>query len=253
MTMRSIAVMLVVLTAFAALGGPAVAMTPFVSFTSSDLRTSIDIPFFQNPDGTYQVDNWQYSTSEYSVQLSALLDPDPSIAYGIAVSDFGAPSTFSFAFSTPIVAVSAPNTVQASIVGGLTDFTGDGVSLTPTGSKVQVSEVGSPLTNMGVDVGDGLTVGTGAAGALYTYGAFATVPTAGPGPGPWTTLQQSVSFTLSGGSDVAVLTGFASIEPGSPRPVPEPTSLALMAGGLVSLAALVRKRRAGQKSGSTIA
>ncbi len=253
--MRTAGVVLAVVASFAAVSSCVAAMMPYVSFSSNDLRTSIEIPFRLDSDGKYRVDNWEYSTEEYSVQVSALLDPDPSIAYAIGVTDLGAPSGFSFIFGTPIVAVGSPNAVSGSIVGGLTDFTGDGVSLTPLFSKVQASEVGFPLTSTGVDVGDAVTAGAGSPGALYTYGAFSSGSISGPGPGPWTWLQMSSSFMLSGGSDSAALTGFTSIDPGPPRPpVPEPTSLALVAGGLLSMAIMgAKRRRAGKRSSPRVA
>lgn len=181
-------------------------------------------------------------TADYLITLSGLMDPDPSIAYGLAVTDFGAPSSFAFIFSTPIVPVGTPNVVDASIVGGLTDFTGDGASITPTLldmdgdtiAEVQVAEVFGPLTNMGVDVGPSLVVGAGPAGALTSYGSHTFGPIAGPGPGPWTGLQTTTAFSLSGGGDIVSLTGFAQIV------IPEPASMGLMGLGLMML---IRRNR----------
>jgi len=161
--------------------------------------------------GVYEIENFSIKTADYEITLSALLDPDPSIAYAIGVIDFGAPSTFGFLFLTPIVSTASPNLVEASIVGGLTDFTGDGVSLTPIGAFTQVSSVGAPLTGMGVDVGLAASYPAGNPGANYTYGSFAAGPLAGPSPGPWTLLQTIANFQLSGNGDGAALTGFASI------------------------------------------
>lgn len=175
---------------------------------------------------------WFLETDEFQVQLTGFLNPDPSIAYGIAVLDFGAPSVFGFLFGTPIVATGSPNIVNGSIVGGLTDFTGDGVSLTPTGAFTQTSSVSFPLTGMGVDVGGAFSAPPGAPGALYAYGPFAAGPILGPGPGPWTFMSVSAGFSLSGGGDIASLTGFASVEEGGIPTVPEPATLTLIAAGL---------------------
>jgi len=149
-------------------------------------------------------------TPGFSITISGNLDSDPSISYAIGVTDFGAPSIFGFLFGTPIVPTGPATTVTASIVGGLTDFTGDGVSLSPTAAKVQTSSVGFPITPMGVDVGDPAVHGPGAPGALYPYGSFADGPDPGPS-GMWTFLSTSSTFSLTGGGDSAALTGFASV------------------------------------------
>ena len=223
--------------------GSASAMAPFIGFLGEGQREFVEIPWYTDDDGLYRVDNWDYTTSEFSVRLhDVAMDPDPSIAYALAVTDFGAPTTFTFLFGLPIVPTASPNLVHASVEGELIDATGDGVSLTPTGSHLQVSEVGSPSTNMGVDVGAAFSAEQGRPGALYSYGAYSAGPIAGPGPGPWTWLQTTVSFALSGGDDVASFTGFASINEAT-APVPEPTSLLLLSGGLIAAALVVRRRR----------
>jgi hypothetical protein len=182
-------------------------------------------------------------TDEFSVELTGFLNPDPSIAYGIAVVDFGAPSVFGFSFGTPITPVGSPNTVNGSIVGGLTDFSGNGVSMTPTGAFLQSASVGFPLTSMGVDVGPAFLAPAGPPGAFHTYGPFAAGPFLGPGPGPWTFLTVSAGFALSGDSDVAALTGFASIDESGTTPVPEPTTLTLVVMGVGTALLRRRKRR----------
>ncbi len=222
------------------------AVLPFISvWADNGLRDLIEVPWYEDENGIYRVDNFFYETSEFSLNIfDTYMDPDPVIAWGIAVTDFGAPSSFAFLFSTPTVPVSGNNTVEASIVGGLTDFTGDGVSLTPTvGTDVQHSFVGNPMTPMGVDVGSAYSTGPGIPGSLYNYGAFMAGPIAGPGPGPWTQLQANVDFGLSGNGDIAVLTGYASIVDNAP-PIPEPATLLLLGGGLAGAGLLRRRKKA---------
>jgi hypothetical protein len=185
----------------------------------------------------------------YRVVISGLMDPDPYISWGVAITDFGTPSTFSYVFVNSIVPTGSPNVVTGSISGGLTDSTGDGVWITPAAvlgdpdgdaiAELAVNEVGfggPPVyTNMGVDVGSAVSFGPGVPGANYTYGPFNTGPFAGP-VGVWTSLQSRVSFTMSGGGDVVSLTGYASI-------VPEPSTIALVTIGAMSVLGRLALRR----------
>lgn len=163
-------------------------------------------------------------------------DAGATLAYGIAVLDAGAASSFAFTFSMPITLDPGATTIVSSIVGGMTDFTGNGVGVSPfVFPTLQRSWVGAPDTDLGVDVGGAVSFGAGPSGSLYNYGAFATGPIAGPDLSSYTTLSVGLAFTASGDNDVIVLTGFTDIVV-----VPAPASMALLAGvGLVS-----RRRRA---------
>ena len=178
-------------------------------------------------------------TDEFMIQLDGFLDPDPSIAYGIAVTDYGAPSVFGFLFFTPIVPTGPGTVVNGSLVGGFTDMTGDGVSITPTGALVQTSDLHFPATAMGVDVGPAFAAPAGPAGALYPYGAFSSGVIPGP-VGLWTGLSVSAGFGLSGGGDIAVLTGFASVETAA---VPEGSAGWVGGAVLAGICALGRRFR----------
>lgn len=198
----------------------------------------------QAGDPIWVLDDYFLETSDFQLTLHAAFDPDPSIAYGITVTDFGAPTSFSFGFFTPIVPTGSPNDVSAWVVGELLDDRGDGVSLTPTAPWLQVNDLLVPVTNMGVDVGAAASHPAGPAGAIYPYGAYALGPLPGPGPGPWTGLSVNTSFLLSGGNDRFELTGSAIIVESS-GVVPEPGTV--LGAGVLCLgivAGAIRRRRA---------
>lgn len=182
---------------------------------------------------------------EFRAMITGEIDPDPSIAYGLTVTDFGAPSSFSFSVTSPIILGPGPTLTRGSVVGGLTDATGNGVTITPTSAdsdgdgamELQTSSVGLPSANMGVDVGGTVSGGPGPAGSIYTYGSFAAGPLAGPA-GPRTTMTVLAAFSLSGGGDIAALTGFTEI-----TPIPEPSTIALASLLAIGCVGFVRARR----------
>jgi hypothetical protein len=171
---------------------------------------------------------------EWECTIKGSIDPDPAHDFTNTVTDLGAPSMFTFAVTSPMVpAIGFPNSVNASLVGGLTDLTSNGVSVAPVAPNTHllISRVGAPLTSMGVDVGL-------AESGIGTYGPYTAGPIPGPGPGPWTTLDTSLAFTLSGGGDTFVYTLHSEI-------VPEPSTFLLAGiGGLVALGYVIRRRMA---------
>jgi hypothetical protein len=206
---------------------------PFVGVSVDGKQLDIGIKLQPTEKG-WQIPSQTFGGEELGWQftISGNYDTDPSIAYGLAVVDFGAPSAFAFLFGTPIVPVGPGTVVNSSIVGGLTDFAGDGVSITPTGAKVQSSLLDA--SPMGVDVGPADAHPAGDAGALYAYGPYTAGPIAGPAGGPFTFLTASASFSLSGGGDIAALTGFAqAVDAPATTPDSGPGVLGLVAIGLV--------------------
>jgi len=175
----------------------------------------------------------------FRAMISGAGDPDPAISYGLGITDFGAPSSFSFTFTSPIVATGPPTASSAYVSGGLNDVGGGGVTITPLlpdsdgdgAAEVQVASVssGGPFTNMGVDVGP-LQANAGPIGAHYPYppppaSLYAAGPIGGPAGGPWTMLSVTAAFSLTGGGDSAALTGLASVV------VPEPSTWLLLVFG----------------------
>lgn len=250
--MRYPAIVLSLVVAFAASTAQGAVVQATGTMTTGEVggeMTEWNVPIGFAPElGLYGIGTWDPESESFSgfdattpagdeVGISGVLDPDPSIGYGITVTDFGAPSVFAFVFSTPIILGASPTVVSSSISGGLTDFTGNGVTITPTAAFLQIADVSLPVTNMGVDIGPAVSGGPGIPGALYGYGPFALGPLPGPA-GPWGTLSVSVGFSLSGGADIASLTGFASIVE-----VPEPSSVCMLAMGALGLLFFARRRR----------
>lgn len=190
-----------------------------------------------------------------TVELHGVLDPDPSITFGLFVTDFGAPSSFSFSFVLPLAPlVSNPSIVFDSLDGSVTNgFDAVGVTVTalapPAGIPVDgdgVSELqvytlsddgGLTWKNVGLDAGPTTTVPLGSFGS-GPYGTINQGPIATIAGGPWTHMRADINFMLSGGGDTFNFGGAKAFGP--PGSIPEPGTLLL---AFLSLVALCFDRR----------
>jgi hypothetical protein len=165
---------------------------------------------------------------------------DPIIAWGLTATNLAAvPLAFGFAVVVPIaLPPGVPTVIAASVVGGMTDLTGDGVAITPLNvpsGLLQDNTLASAAFTW--SVGTAVAFGAGTPGALYPYGPFAFGPAAGPLGAGADLLADSILFSLSPFGDIASLTGFCSIDP-----VPVPPSACLFGTGLLGLLGLGWRR-----------
>ncbi|MBL8415644.1 MAG: PEP-CTERM sorting domain-containing protein [Propionivibrio sp.] len=164
---------------------------------------------------------------------------DPIMTYGFSAKNNTAfTQTYTFAIGEAIVpTISGAYTVYADIAGSLTNgVAGSNVQITPVNAKLQTlrlsTDNGTTFVNAGVDVGIAATNGT--AKGSYTYGPFAANNS---GSGSYNYWEIETKFKLSGGNDVATMSGYAEI-----TPVPEPENFALFLAGLGLIGAIVRRR-----------
>jgi hypothetical protein len=204
--------------------------------------------YIGTPDGA----DFSWATTKGRISLGGALDPDPSLSFNGAVTDFGAPSNFSFSFILPLAPlVSNPSFVFDSLAGSVTNgAAAGGVTVTalapPAGIPVDgdgIAEIqvftlsddgGATWKNVGLDAGPTTFVPLGSF-LSGLYGAYnqGFIPTIAGGP--WTHMRADVNFRLSGGNDTFAFTGVKVL-------TPEPGTLLL---ALLALGVALGLRRRG--------
>jgi hypothetical protein len=184
----------------------------------------------------------QYITSEGSITISGGGNLDPIQAFAASVVDFGAPTTFSFTFSAPIVLPNPGGFV--TITGDISGSFSEGTAPANGGSVTQV------LGTLGIgewDVNGAYVLGNGGSNTYLVSGglvqSYPIPPQASllfdcstTGSGTCDTFSTRISFTGGGGGD-----GYAFTTTGTINNVPEPGAGALV--GLAGLAFALRARR----------
>ncbi|MBC8086726.1 MAG: PEP-CTERM sorting domain-containing protein [Phycisphaerae bacterium] len=178
------------------------------------------------------------------VQLSARYNADPFITFGITTTNLTAgPTTYAFLFGTPVVPgiySVATSTGGVSVTNGAR---GSGSVSTSSVHPTYISgygTVGFFPTNLGVDIG---TAPCTATGVPFTVTTVCNQGSASNTFGPtfYDNLEALVTYEQNDLASVASWSGAITLN--AATVVPEPSTLALMAGGLALLVGFTARRR----------
>jgi PEP-CTERM motif len=178
-------------------------------------------------------------TDVFEIFARGTMDADPLASYGLTVSNFGTvPLSVILTVVMPFAPLSA-STITSGITGTLTPGPLDllGLTMSPLLADADGDGIAELMTStdgvssLGVDLGPGVTIPSPLAAV---YGPFTGGPVAGPAG--LSALVLSVGLSLTGGGDVADLTGSTIVSA-----VPEPATIAIL--GLGVLATVARRAR----------
>jgi hypothetical protein len=190
------------------------------------------------PNGASEWKGSIVQPGSYTLQWDLLLDPDPSVAGAIALTNTSATTqTFTLNVSQPISpTVNAGAAISGSSSITLADANGDTLSTVgaPTGSAIYTAFINSPAVNQRT-----LFVAPYTLAKNGTPGGTAA-DSQSIGAGPGTTAAATIigiqhSFTLTSGDSATMNSTFAI--------VPEPCTMVLAAIGGLGLIAVRRSRR----------
>jgi len=184
----------------------------------------------------YALDGWAF-----------LLNPDPSVTGTFNLTNLAATTqTFILTVTLPVAPVGPSLVATGSIgAGTLTDLNANGATLTDDGTAIYSALIDGSSVRTLMDPPQSFTA------PANPFGSPSSVTIPGESFGP-ELLAQAVSssisirvqYTLTAGDQVAFPISFAV------QPIPEPGTLALVAGGVATLAG-ARRRRASALPSST--
>ena len=237
MRMKSPPVMMLIAGALWILA-PRAGATPSAWYQFNDQRFLIsENDWMPGPFGGWMLDFQNEDPGSFRISGEVVCNNLPRICYGISATNFtNTTAMFTFDVDLGFRDINWRNLVYTTYSGSVTDGAGDGVSMQPTGDKMQITDVNG--TNVGADVGNGFSAGPGFPGQSYDAGSDYQMRVLEPGH-HWTDMNTTLSFTLTGGNDVAEVEGSSEF----PRRLgPEPASALLLLPGLIALAVWRRRR-----------
>jgi hypothetical protein len=183
--------------------------------------------------------------SQYGIgqEVNALTGGGPSLAGGGPFISFGAttvnlvpgPTTFSFLFGTPIT---PGNYTNATSTGGVTVTNGASGTTTVNNSVVYPTYIsgygnlGAVDTNLGVDLGTGAVIASGAPFQVTTTRALGTLANAFA-PTNFDGLEALLTYTQDDTASVSSWSGAVTLD------IPEPATVGILACGVM----VMRRRR----------
>jgi hypothetical protein len=165
-------------------------------------------------------------------------DNDPVVTGPVVVTNLGAVTQqFTFLFTLPTGPIGPSTLIGGSVQGGMTDGTGDGVTVsTAAGSALYSALIdGGTVQTLYADP-QSFSAGQFLSGNIPNQAFGTPIPSLG-GPPVAANIGIKIDFVLTPGDSASFTTNFVVV------PIPEPATAALFGLGLGGLAAAGRKRR----------
>jgi hypothetical protein len=192
----------------------------------------------QKPGGAFL--DQVFTTDAYRIAVTATLNPDASIRFGMNVTNFGADALAVLLHLGVGVNPFTGPTVAKSGIGGALTAGPNGPAGVRLGADVLPDVDGDGANEIFISGFNGIPFGLDLGLTSSTpglYGPFNGGPISGPTGPAFTLLDMTLAYTLSGGGDVVDLQGFTEVQP-----VPEPATLGLVGMGLLAVARRRRQR-----------